>query len=474
MMRETPARGLTALFEGQRTAFAGDPFPTLAQRLDRLARLQQLLERHEQGFSDAICADFGHRSAYETEISETFIVRSAIGHSRRHLKRWMEPQRVPTSLHSLPGRSFITPQPLGVVGIVSPWNYPLQLALAPAVAALSAGNRVMIKPSELTPRFSQLLAQAVGEGFAPEECAVLTGGPELAQAFVALPFDHLFFTGSTAVGRRVALAAAANLTPVTLELGGKSPAIVDASSDIADAARKIAAGKLFNAGQTCIAPDYVMVPADRVEEFARAYQQAALRLYPTLQANPDYTSIVNDRHHARLAGLVADAQAQGARVLSVHAAAPAAAEGSRKMGPCLLLDVSERMAVMQEEIFGPLLPVLPYTSLDAAIAYVNARPRPLALYWFGKDAGAKARVLRETVSGGVTVNDALLHVAQENLPFGGVGASGSGAYHGPWGFRLFSHQKAVFEQSSLAGTALVRPPYGRFTAAVLRVLRRLA
>jgi coniferyl-aldehyde dehydrogenase len=351
----------------------------------------------------------------------------------------------------------------------------MQLALAPAVAALSAGNRVMIKPSEVTPRFSKLLADAVAARFSADECAVVTGGAELGQAFVTLPFDHLFFTGSTEVGRRVALAAAANLTPVTLELGGKSPAIVDTSSDMADAVRKIAAGKLFNAGQTCIAPDYVMVPAGRVEEFAVAYRTAARQLYPRIGGNPDYTSIVSERHHARLDRLLVDATAQGARVLPVHDA-PAGAEavGPRRMPPALLLDVSERMAIMQEEIFGPLLPVLPYDTLDEAIGRVNANARPLALYWFGKDKGHRERVLRETISGGVTVNDALLHIAQENLPFGGVGASGTGAYHGEWGFRLFSHQKPVFEQSALAGSALVRPPYGRMTAAVMRLLRQMA
>ncbi len=472
-MRDNPASGLAGGFEAQRAAFAGERYPTLAQRLDRLARLQQLLLQHEKAFEAAISADFGHRSAYETQIGETFFVLGAIAHTRRHLKQWMKKRRVGTSLHSLPGRSSTTPQPLGVVGIVSPWNYPLQLALAPAVAALAAGNRVLIKPSEMTPRFSRLLADTVAGRFAPHECAVVTGGRELGQAFVALPFDHLFFTGSTEVGRRVALAAAANLTPVTLELGGKSPAIVDASSDIADAARKIAAGKLFNAGQTCIAPDYVLVPAGQVDAFAAAYRVAAQKLYPSLDANPDYTSIVSERHHARLAALAADAQAQGARVLPVHDEGAAGAAPNRKMPPALLLDVSERMAVMQEEIFGPLLPVLPYAALDDAIGYINARPRPLALYWFGKDAAARERVLRETVSGGVTVNDALLHIAQENLPFGGVGASGSGAYHGEWGFRLFSHQKPVFEQSAWAGSALVRPPYGPRTAAVLRMLRRL-
>jgi len=474
VIRESPANGLGALFEAQRNAFARDSFPTLAQRLDRLARMKRLLEENESALAQAISDDFGHRSRHETAIGETAFVLLALAHTRRHLKRWMKQRRVATSAHSLPGRSSILPQPLGVVGVVSPWNYPLQLALAPAAAALAAGNRVLIKPSELTPRFSELLATLVARYFPGRECAVVTGGVELSQAFVAMPFDHLFFTGSTAVGRQVALAAAANLTPVTLELGGKSPAILDAGCDVQDAARKIAAGKLFNAGQTCIAPDYALVPAQCVDEFVRAYTSAVERMYPSLEGNPDYTSIVSDRHYARLNGLAADATAQGARLLPINPGGQPEAAPARKMRPALVLDVTDGMALMQEEIFGPLLPVVAYQTPDQAIAYVNARPRPLALYWFGKDRSRRDEVLRQTLSGGVTVNDALLHIAQENLPFGGVGASGIGAYHGQWGFKLFSMEKPVFEQSSLAGTALLRPPYGRAIGIVMRLLRRMA
>jgi coniferyl-aldehyde dehydrogenase len=472
MAPDTP-NTLPALFEAQRAAFAGDSFPALAVRLDRLDRLRRLLQENEDAIAQAISDDFGHRSRHETAIAETFIVLGAIAHARRHLRRWMKRRRVGTSFHSLPGASWITPQPLGVVGIVSPWNYPLQLAIAPAVAALAAGNRVMIKPSELTPRFSGLLARLIGQQFSADECLVVTGDAELGKAFVGLPFDHLFFTGSTAVGRQVALAAAANLTPVTLELGGKSPAIVDASCDIQDAARKIAAGKLFNAGQTCIAPDYALVPQARLQEFVDAYTQAAGQMYPALEGNPDYTSIVNDRHYARLDALAQEARAQGARIVQLHPQEQAGSAATRKMAPALLLDVTGRMAIMQEEIFGPLLPVLAYESLDEAIHFVNERPRPLALYWFGKDGAHRDRVLRETISGGVTLNDALLHVAQENLPFGGVGASGTGAYHGAWGFRLFSKEKPVFAQSALAATGLLRPPYGKLAATIIRTLRRL-
>jgi coniferyl-aldehyde dehydrogenase len=341
------------------------------------------------------------------------------------------------------------------------------------VAALAAGNRVMIKPSEITPRLSELLAELIAGSFAADECTVITGDAETGRAFVRLPFDHLFFTGSTAVGRQVALAAAEHLTPVTLELGGKSPVILDESCDLADSARRIAAGKLLNAGQTCIAPDYVLVPEARRQAFADAFARAVAELYPTLERNPDYTSIVNERHHARLAGLVQDARDRGARVLEINPGGEVGDPAARRMRPTLLLDVTEAMGVMREEVFGPLLPVVGYRTPDDAIAFINARPRPLALYWFGRDRARQEQVLRQTISGGVTVNDVLLHIAQENLPFGGVGDSGSGAYHGEHGFRLFSKDKPVFVQSRLAGTALLHPPYGKLAESVIRTLKRL-
>jgi len=468
-----PTGNMKTLLELQQQAFARERFPTAAARLERLERMKRLVQENEDAFAQAISADFGNRSRFETIIGETFFVLAGIAHARKHLARWMKKRRVPTSFHSLPGASSVMPQPVGVVGIVSPWNYPLQLGLAPAVAALAAGNRVMLKPSELTPRCSQLLAQEIGNRFAPDECVVVTGDAEVGREFVRLPFDHLLFTGSTAVGRQVALAAAANLTPVTLELGGKSPVILDEDCDLADSARRIAAGKLFNAGQTCIAPDYALVPRARQQAFADAFTRATGELYPTLERNPDYTSIVNERHHARLQRLAEDARRDGARVIEINPAGEAPQPGSRKLRPTLLMDVTPEMAVMQEEIFGPLLPVVGYESPEEAIAFVNARPRPLALYWFGRDKARAQRVLRETIAGGVTINDVLLHIAQENLPFGGAGDSGIGAYHGEYGFRLFSKEKPVFEQSRLAGTALTRPPYGKRTRALIATLKRL-
>ena len=364
------------------------------------------------------------------------------------------------------------PKPLGVVGIISPWNYPLQLTLAPLVGALAAGNRVMIKPSELVPHFSSLLAATVSSRFDASEVAVVEGGPAVSQAFAALPFDHLLFTGSTRVGRLVAEVAARNLTPITLELGGKSPAIIDRSADIAVAAHRIAFGKLVNAGQTCIAPDYVLCPRDAQDAFVEHYFKSVMALYGTDPRNPDYTSIVNQAHYDRLEDLLSDATAKGGRI-DMRVEDISDWKALRKFPPCLVLSTTDEMRVRQEEIFGPILPVIPYDQADEAIAYVNSRDRPLALYWFGTDREARDRILRETISGGVTINDCLLHIAQEHQPFGGVGASGMGAYHGEWGFRTFSKEKPVFYRPRVSATALLQPPYGWIFERVLALLRWL-
>lgn len=472
-MQPTPPSPLVDRFEAQRQAFGRQPFPTLAERRDRLQRLAALLDRHEAALVQAISADFSGRSPHETRLAEAFVVRAGLRHALRHLKGWMRERRVPTQLHFLPGRNRLLPQPLGVVGVVAPWNYPLQLSLGPALAALAAGNRVLIKPSELTPAFSALLERAVAEAFAPDEMSVVTGDASVGQAFSHLPFDHLFFTGSTPVGRLVAQAAAANLTPVTLELGGKSPAIVDSSADLDEAAQRIAYGKLLNAGQTCVAPDYVLVPTGQGEALARRIARAAERMYPTLRDNPDYTAIVSPRHHARLQDMLAEAAGLGATLVQVNPANESLEQGTRKIAPTLVLNPPAGARLMREEIFGPVLPILEVPSLDAAIAHVQQGDRPLALYWFGRDTAHRDRVLHETISGGVTVNDCLWHLGQEHQPFGGVGASGIGAYHGEWGFNTFSKLKPVFHQSRWAGTALFRPPYGATFERVLGLLQRL-
>ena len=464
---------LQSCFAAQRRAVDAEPNPSFNVRRHRLERLHDLTERNQDAIVKAIAADFGTRSSQETRLAELFMVTVGIRHARRHLARWMRPRRVPTPLYLQPGRSRLIRQPLGVVGVISPWNYPFQLAVLPVVAALAAGNRVLLKPSEFTPQTSALLARLVSQTFDSSEFAVINGGPDIGSAFANLPFDHLFFTGSTAVGRRIALAAAANLTPVTLELGGKSPALVHEHADITAIARRIVAGKLLNAGQTCIAPDYVLAPATRVDALVHAIDANVRTLYPTLTHNPDYTSIVNERHYARLASLVDDAQRKGAKVIAINPANENLGNDERKFAPTLLTGVTADMAVMREEIFGPILPIETYASRDDAIARINARPRPLALYRFGGDRRARGRVLERTTAGGVTIDDTLWHFCNEELPFGGVGASGMGAYHGERGFLTFTHEKPVFAQPRVALTWMLQPPYGKRFEAVLKLLRKI-
>ncbi|PDQ22493.1 coniferyl aldehyde dehydrogenase [Mesorhizobium sanjuanii] len=461
---------LDAGFRLQRAAFEGQPFPGLDVRKDRLKRLLALTESHEAEICAAIDADFGGRSAQETRLAELFVVRAGIRHALAHLRGWMRERRVATSLPFLPGRNRLLPQPIGVVGVVSPWNYPFQLAIAPATAALAAGNRVLLKPSELTPRFSALLDWLVGEHFAPDEMSVVNGDAEVGKAFVSMPFDHLLFTGSTAVGRQVAMEAAANLTPVTLELGGKSPAIFDSSCDLDASVSSVAYGKLLNAGQTCIAPDYLMVPLGQAATVAAKLAAAMARLYPTLRDNPDYTAIISERHHRRLGDMIAEARENGADVIEVDPAGEKLGVTDRKMAPTLVMSASNDLRLMREEIFGPVLPIIEYARIDDAIDHVNRAERPLALYWFGRDRGNRQRIMRETIAGGVTINDCMLHLVQERQPFGGVGASGMGVYHGEWGFRTFSKEKPIFIQSRLSAGGLLRPPYGKTFERAFRLL----
>ena len=352
----------------QRVASARERYPDLRTRQDRLKRLKALVTENEARFAAAVDRDFGDRSEHETRLAELYIVAAEISDAQAHLERWMRRTRVPTPLHLLPGRARIERQPLGVAGIISPWNYPVQLALAPALGALAAGNRVMLKPSELTPATSSLLQELVAARFDENEFAVVLGDALVGQAFARLPFDHLFFTGSTAVGRHVARAAAENLTPVTLELGGKSPALFAPDADLALCAPRLMAGKLLNAGQTCIAPDYALVPANHVEAFVAQVTSAAAKLYPSFSANADYTAIINDRHFQRLTALVEDARAKGATIVTLNPANETPSQASRKLLPVLIVGVDDTMAVMREEIFGPLLPIETYATLDDAVA----------------------------------------------------------------------------------------------------------
>jgi coniferyl-aldehyde dehydrogenase len=445
--------------------------PSAKERLDRLARLRALVVENEVAFDRAISADFGNRSSTETLIAETLFVLAEIKHASKHLNRWMAPKHVPTELQYFPAKNRLLPQPLGVVGIIAPWNYPLQLTLAPAVAAIAAGNRVMIKPSELVPQFSALLKKLIAAKFDETELMVTDIHGDISEKFAALPFDHLIFTGSTRVGRMVAEAAGRNLTPVTLELGGKSPTIVDRSADISVAAERIVYGKLMNAGQTCIAPDYVLVPRQSMDEFVAKAQASAIRMFGSSPDNKDYTSIVSDNHYARLESLVADAAAQGAKITQVAKASDPEWKSKRKFPPTFVSGVTPDMKIMQEEIFGPILPIRACETPAEAIDYINAHDRPLALYWFGKDDVARDEVLSRTVSGGVTINDCLFHFVQANQPMGGVGASGIGAYHGEWGFRTLSKMKPVFYRSPFNRLADLYPPYGAKIARLIKLLR---
>lgn len=461
------APSLAALLERQRQAFLVDPLPSLAVRRDRLRRLAELLHECRDEIAAAIDVDFAGRPPTETALLEIFPSLEGLAHARRHLARWMRDERRRVSLWFLPGRAELRWQPLGVVGVIVPWNYPLYLAVGPLTAALAAGNRAMVKMSEHTPCFSALFARLVAARFAADELAVVEGDAVVAQAFAALPFDHLLFTGSTAVGRQVMRSAADRLVPVTLELGGKSPVLVAPGFDLALAARRIAHAKLLNAGQTCVAPDYVLVRRGEEERFVAELRHAAGALFGDGRT-PDYAAIISDRQRARLQALLDQARALGARCV------PLLGDGTplagRHLLPQALLDVPPEADVMREEIFGPLLPVLPYDDVDGALDFINARPRPLALYLFDDDRARIDRCIAVTRSGGVTVNDCMLHVAQDDLPFGGIGDSGVGHYHGAEGFRTFSKARPVFRQGRFSALPLLAPPYGERTRRLLALM----
>jgi coniferyl-aldehyde dehydrogenase len=459
---------LRETFAHMRDAQAREPFPDWSTRSRRLRSLCALMRDHRDAIVAAIAADFGQRPGEETDLLEIFPSRSGIRHALRHGRRWMRSRRRWAGFWFLPARTEVRPQPLGVVGIIVPWNYPLYLAIGPLTDALAAGNRVLVKMSELTPCFSMLFAELVAKAFAADEVAVINGNADVAREFSALPFDHLLFTGSTAVGREVMRAASENLTPVTLELGGKSPAIIGPQARFEHAVERIVLGKLLNAGQTCIAPDYLLLPRAQVAAFLKAAGAATARLYPQLAASRQYASIASDTHYSRLTALRDRAVAAGA---VAHALADVPGHGeSRVFPPTLLTDVSDDMDVMQQEIFGPLLPLLPYDTLDDAIAYISAHAHPLALYVFDENHATVEKVLARTQAGGVSVNDTILHIAQHDLPFGGVGASGMGAYHGEDGFRTFSRMKPVFHQARFNLVGLLNPPYGKTFKRMLEIL----
>lgn len=468
---DAPPAALHAAFAVMRTAARRRPVPDIETRRGWLRTLERLLLKHEHEIAGAIAADFGGRSRHETALTEIFATLSAIRHNHRHVKRWATRDRAATALHLLPGRTRMIRRPLGVVGVIAPWNYPVHLALVPAAGALAAGNRVLLKPSELTAKTGGLLKRLVADHFDADVFRVVTGGVETGQAFSRLAFDHLFFTGSTDVGRRVAAAAAENLTPVTLELGGKSPAVVFDDADLSLTARRLAFGKFLNAGQTCVAPDYVLAGPETAARLAPLLVKTIRERFAGDQGAEDYSSIISQRHVDRLQALVDDAVARGARS---HQPIDFSQAQGRRFAPTLLTGVTPEMGVMQEEIFGPVLPIVELERAQCFAEFITERPHPLALYAFGRDRAAIDRLVAATQSGGVTVNDTIWHMAQDDVAFGGVGDSGMGAYHGERGFLTFSHQRAVFEQARLAGTDLLHPPYGRTFSRIVSVLKRFA
>jgi coniferyl-aldehyde dehydrogenase len=464
-MQETDRAVMLDVLTRQRAAYLHEGEVSMGARIDRLDRAIGVLVDHQQRLVEAMSEDFGHRSRPQSLFTDIAASIGPLKHAKKHLADWMRPEkrRVDFPMNVLGARARVEYQPLGVVGVISPWNFPVNLTFTPLAGILAAGNRCMIKPSEYTPATSAAMAEIVATAFDELEIAVVVGGPQTGADFAALPFDHLLFTGATSVARHVMRAAAEHLVPVTLELGGKSPVIVGRTANLDKAADAIMAGKTMNAGQICLAPDYVFVPREGIDAFVAASQRSVSKMFASLIDNDDYTSIVNARHYERLNDYIVDAREKGARVVEINPAnEDFRQQPHHKIPPTLILDADDSMKVMQDEIFGPVMPVKAYDDLSEAVDYINDRARPLGLYYFGTDAREQQRVLTHTTSGGVTVNDVIMHVAQEDLPFGGVGPSGMGSYHGHDGFKRFSHAKSIFTQSKidLAGLVGLRPPYG--------------
>ena len=466
------AADMQSVLEKQRASFTASLPEPMSVRRDRIDRAIALLVDHAEDFAKAVSADFGHRSREQTLLTDIMPSVGAMKHARKHFEAWArgEKRKATFPLGLLGAKAEVVYQPKGVVGVVAPWNFPVGMVMVPMAGILAAGNRAMIKPSEFTERVSALFAEVVPKYFAEDEMAVFTGDSDVGIAFSKLAFDHMIFTGATSVGRHIMRAAAENLVPVTLELGGKSPTIIGRSADKKKAGERIALGKMMNAGQICLAPDYLMVPSDQEADMIEAVKAGVQSQYPTLLANDDYTSVVNGRNYERLQSYLADAREKGAELIEVNPAGEDfAGSNGNKMPLTIVRGATDDMKVMQKEIFGPILPVMTYSSMDEAIDYVNAHDRPLAIYYFGTDKAEEDRVLSRTISGGATVNDVIFHNAMEDLPFGGVGPSGMGNYHGSDGFKTFSHMRAVYRQTGIdvAGIGGFKAPYGKATAKTL-------
>ena len=461
------------VLELQRARFMEELPVTIGARKDRLKRAVAMIADNADAFCDALSEDFGHRSREQSMLTDIASSIAPLKHALKSVEKWMrrDTRAVQFPLGLLGAKAWVEYQPKGVVGVIAPWNFPVNLVMGPVAGAFAAGNRVMVKTSEFTPRTAALFEEVCPKYFPTDELAFFSGGADVGKAFSELPFDHLIFTGATGIGRHILHAAADNLTPVTLELGGKSPVIVGKGADIAKTTERVAIGKMLNAGQICLAPDYMLVPEAQEQAVVDGIKAAVSAMYPTLLANPDYTAIINDRHHQRLTDWVADARAKGATVEVVNPAGEDfAGSNARKMPLHIVRNATDDMIVMQEELFGPILPVRSYRAIDDAISEVNRRDRPLGLYYFGPDDAERRRVLDRTISGGVTLDDVVFHVSMEELPFGGIGPSGMGSYHGTDGFKTFSHAKAVYKQAKLdvAKLAGLKPPYGKATMASVK------
>ena len=458
-----------SILNNQREAFLKESISTLQQRRADLKKFRLALIAKRNDIREAINADFGHRSKTETDIVEILGVVEGIKYLEKNLRKFMRPESRNVALHMRLGKARVEFQPLGVVGVISPWNYPINLSLMPVVTALAAGNRVMLKPSKNTPKTNIVIDQLFKENFSKEQVTMVNGDGE---AFSKLPFDHLVFTGSTKVGRSIMKAASENLVPVTLELGGKSPVIIAKGYSLEKASSRIVYGKLLSAGQTCIAPDYVLVHESEVDHFINAYDKEVKKAYPEGPTGEDYTSIINDKQFEILQGLIDDAKKSGAKIIEVGNNPANASKRPHTLAPSVVTGIKDEMLLATEEIFGPILPIIPYKTIDEAIVYVNSRPRPLALYFFGNDTTDKRKILNRTVSGNVTVNGTFAHIAQDDLPFGGVGESGMGQYHGKEGFLTLSHAKGIYEQGKWNGMDLLHAPFTSFTEKMIQFFLR--
>ena len=466
---------MLAVLKAQREGYLSEGIVTAETRIDRLQRAVDVLIKYNEKLSEALNTDFTCRPREVSLLTDVGAGIAPIKHAIKHVRKWMKPEKRPTMfpLGLLGGRSRIEYQPLGVIGIIAPWNFPVNMVFSPLAQVLAAGNRAMVKPSEFTPATTAVMMEMIGEAYDPNEVAMFDGGPEVGQAFSGLPFDHMIFTGATSVARHILAAASRNLVPTTLELGGKSPVVISRSADIDKSLGRIMMGKTLNAGQICLAPDYLIVPEEKLNEVIEAAQKAVADMYPSILDNPSYTSMVNGRHFDRLTGYLAEAEERGQKIIPINPANEdfSAQQGTLKIAPTLIPEPSEDLKVLQDEIFGPLLPIRTYQSFDETIDYINSKPRPLAAYYFGEDATEEAAFTSRTTSGGVCINDVIMHVMQEELPFGGVGPSGMGAYHGYKGFQTFSHAKSIYKQAKIDVAKLggMKPPYGKNTENTIKM-----